>query len=66
MSSAYGLIDSSSLLKNDFKIDTTTKDTIEDLQDEITELKTQVETLQLQMEQMINLVNVLNNPQTTP
>jgi peptidoglycan hydrolase CwlO-like protein len=65
MSSAYGLIDSSSLLKNDFKIDTSTTDKITDLDTEIAELKEQVTTLQNKVDQLIDLINILNNP-TTP
>ena len=62
MSSQYGLIDSSSLLKNNFKIDTSTQDTIVDLQDDITTLKEQLSTLQNQVQQLIDLLQNLNNP----
>ena len=40
--SSYGFIDSSSLLKNSFKQDTSTTDKIEDLDDDINGLKIQV------------------------
>ena len=63
MSSAYGLIDSSSLLKNNFSNDTSTTDKITDLDAEIIELKTQVSTLQNQVQQLIDLLQNLNNPQ---
>ena len=65
MSSAYGLIGSSSLLKNNYQNDTSTTDKITDLDAEIIELKEQVSTLQSQMQQLIDLINILNNP-TTP
>ena len=63
MSSAYGLIDSSSLLKNNYQNDTSTTDKITDLDTEIIELKTQVSTLQNQVQQLIDLLQNLNNPQ---
>jgi len=58
--SQYGFLDSSSLLKNDFKQDTSTTDKITDLDDEITTLKEQVSTLQSQVQQLIDLLNNLN------
>ena len=61
--SQFGFLDTSSLLKNDYKQDTSTTDKITDLDSEITELKEQVSTLQNQMQQLIDLINILNNPQ---
>jgi uncharacterized protein YlxW (UPF0749 family) len=58
--SQYGFLDTSSLLKNDFKQDTSTTDKITDLDDEITTLKEQVSTLQNQVQQLIDLLNILN------
>ena len=58
--SQYGFLDTSSLLKNDFKQDTSTSDKITDLDDEITTLKEQVSTLQNQVQQLIDLLNILN------
>ena len=63
--SQFGFLDSSSLLKNDYRQDTSTTDKITDLDAEIIELKTQVSTLQNQVDQLIDLINILNNP-TTP
>jgi hypothetical protein len=61
--SQFGFLDTSSLLKNDYKQDTSTTDKITDLDAEIIELKTQVSELQNQMQQLIDLINILNNPQ---
>ena len=61
--SQFGFLDTSSLLKNDFKQDTSTTDKITDLDAEIAELKDQVSTLQNQMQQLIDLLQNLNNPQ---
>ena len=61
--SQFGFLDTSSLLKNDYKQDTSTTDKITDLDTEIIELKTQVSTLQNQVDQLIDLINILNNPQ---
>ena len=61
--SQYGFLDTSSLLKNDYKQDTSTTDKITGLDDEITTLKEQVTTLQNQVDQLIALLNILNNPQ---
>ena len=61
--SQYGFLDSSSLLKNDYRQDTSTTDKIKGLDDEITTLKEQVTTLQNQVDQLIDLLNILNNPQ---
>ena len=61
--SQFGFLDTSSLLKNDYKQDTSTTDKITSLDDEITELKEQVSTLQNQVQQLIDLINILNNPQ---
>ena len=58
--SSYGFIDSSSLLKNSFKQDTSTTDKIEDIDDDINGLKIQVNTLQAQIDQLITLINNLN------
>ena len=58
--SSYGFIDSSSLLKNSFKQDTSTTDKIEDLDDDINGLKIQVNTLQAQIDLLITLINNLN------
>ena len=63
MSQQYGFIDTSSLLKNNFQNDTSTTDKITDLDSEIIELKDQVSTLQNQMQQLIDLLQNLNNPQ---
>jgi len=60
--SAYGFLDTSSLLKNDFKQDTSTQDTIVDLQDDITTLKDEVDTLKDQVAQLINLLTQLSYP----
>ena len=59
--SSYGFIDSSSLLKNSFKQDTSTTDKIEDIDDDINGLKIQVNTLQAQIDQLITLINNLNS-----
>ena len=61
--SQFGFLDTSSLLKNDYKQDTSTTDKITDLDAEIIELKTQVSTLQNQVQQLIDLLQNLNNPQ---
>ena len=61
--SQFGFLDTSSLLKNDYKQDTSTTDKITSLDDEITELKDQVSTLQNQVQQLIYLLQNLNNPQ---
>ena len=58
--SSYGFIDSSSLLKNSFKQDTSTSDKIEDIDDDINVLKNQVNTLQAQIDLLITLINNLN------
>jgi len=60
--SQFGFLDTSSLLKNDYKQDTSTTDKITDLDTEIAELKTQVSTLQNQVQQLIDLINILNSP----
>ena len=57
---SYGLIDSSSLLKNSFRQDTSTGDKITEIDDEVAELKAEVITLQLKINQLINLINNLN------
>ena len=62
MSQQYGFLDTSSLLKNNFKQDTSTTDKITDLDAEIIELKEQVTTLQNQVAQLIDLLQILNNP----
>jgi conjugal transfer/entry exclusion protein len=62
MSQQYGFLDTSSLLKNNFKQDTSTTDKITDLDAEIIELKEQVSTLQNQVAQLIDLLQNLNNP----
>jgi conjugal transfer/entry exclusion protein len=62
MSQQYGFLDTSSLLKNNFKQDTSTTDKITDLDAEIIELKEQVTTLQNQVAQLIDLLQNLNNP----
>ena len=61
--SQFGFLDTSSLLKNDYKQDTSTTDKITDLDTEIASLKEQVTTLQNQVDQLITLLNILNNPQ---
>ena len=60
--SQFGFLDTSSLLKNNFKQDTSTTDKITDLDAEITTLKEQVTTLQSQVAQLIDLLQNLNNP----
>ena len=60
--SQFGFLDTSSLLKNDYKQDTSTTDKITDLDAEISELKDQISTLQSQMQQLIDLINILNSP----
>ena len=60
MSNSYGLIDSSSLLKNSFKQDTTTGDKITEIDDEVNTLKADVITLQAQIHELITLINNLN------
>ena len=60
--SQFGFLDTSSLLKNDYKQDTSTTDKITDLDTEIAELKDQVSTLQNQMQQLIDLLQNFNNP----
>jgi len=60
--SQFGFLDTSSLLKNNFKQDTSTTDKITDLDAEIIELKEQVTTLQNQVAQLIDLLQNLNNP----
>ena len=60
MSNSYGLIDSSSLLKNSFKQDTTTGDKITEIDDEVNTLKADVITLQAQIHELITLLNNLN------
>ena len=59
--SSYGFIDSSSLLKNSFKQDTSTTDKIEDIDDDINVLKIKVNTLQAQIDLLITLINNLNS-----
>ena len=63
--SSYGFIDSSSLLKNSFKQDTSTTDKIEDIDDDINGLKIQVNTLQAQIDLLITLINNLNSDSPT-
>ena len=58
--SSYGFIDSSSLLKNSFKQDTSTTDKIEDIDDDINVLKIKVNTLEAQIHELITLLNNLN------
>ena len=60
--SQFGFLDTSSLLKNDYKQDTSTTDKITDLDAEIIELKDQVSTLQNQVDQLIELLQNLNSP----
>ena len=60
MSNSYGLIDSSSLLKNSFRQDTSTGDKITEIDDEVAELKADVITLQAQIHELITLINNLN------
>ena len=59
--SSYGFIDSSSLLKNSFKNDTSTTDKIEDIDDDINILKIKVNTLEAQIDLLITLINNLNS-----
>lgn len=59
--SSYGFIDSSSLLKNSFKNDTSTTDKIEDIDDDINVLKIKVNTLEAQIDLLITLINNLNS-----
>ena len=60
MSNSYGLIDSSSLLKNSFRQDTSTGDKITEIDDEVNTLKADVITLQAQIHELITLINNLN------
>ena len=58
--SSYGFIDSSSLLKNSFRQDTSTGDKITEIDDEVNTLKADVITLQAQIHELITLINNLN------
>jgi cell division protein FtsB len=56
MASRWGLIDTSSLLKNDLTNNTDTQDQITSLQGENETLTNRVQTLETQMQNLINLL----------
>lgn len=57
MSSGYGLIDSSSLLRNSYQVDTSTEDSITELQTQVTSLQTLVNTQQNEIDQLRTELN---------